>query len=112
MHVYRVADGKRVEPPGHFGHLEVSDVVNRATGGNFMAQLSYCPPGGGGEMHHHDEDAQLFLVIEGELGFDTKQGRFTLGPLEAVFFEPMEQHATFNESSVPSVSVVVTVRSP
>jgi quercetin dioxygenase-like cupin family protein len=110
MHVYRATESTRVEPAGHFGGLEVSDVVDRATGGNFVVQLSYCPPGGGGEMHEHAEDSQLFLVMEGELAFDTGSERFTLGPHEGVLFEPGEPHATLNESGAPSLSVVVTVR--
>lgn len=109
MHTFRASEATSVEPAGHFGGLSISDVVSRAKGGNFAVQLSYCPPGGGGEKHSHDADAQLFLVIEGELTFDTGNERFTLHEREGVLFEVNEPHATLNESDKPSVSVVVTV---
>lgn len=112
MHIHRSKQAERFEPPGHFGHLEVADVVARATGGNFGAQLSFCPPGGGGETHSHSDDAQLFLVVQGELTFDTGAERFTLRQQEGVLFEPGEPHATLNETSTPSLSVVVTVARP
>lgn len=109
MHVYRASEATSVEPAGHFGGLNISDVVSRSKGGNYAVQLSYCPPGGGGEKHAHDADAQLFLVIEGELTFDTGQQRFTLHEREGVLFEVGEPHATLNESDKLSVTVVVTV---
>lgn len=109
MQVYRASEATSIEPAGHFGGLKVSDVVSRAKGGNFSVQLSYCPAGGGGEMHAHDTEAQLFLVVEGELTFDTGETRFTLHKGEGVLFEPNEPHATLNESGRPSLSVVVTV---
>lgn len=109
MHVYRAGEATSVEPAGHFGGLNVSDIVTRDKGGNFAVQLSTCPPGGGGEKHSHDADKQLFLVIEGELTFDTGQDRFTLHEREGVLFEVGEPHATLNESQATSVSVVVTV---
>lgn len=109
MHLFRANEADRVEPLGHFGHLAVADVVPKAVGDDFVVQLSYCPPGGGGDKHHHDKEAQLFLVISGELTFDTGEKRFTLHEQEAVLFEPFEAHATLNESDRDSVSVVVTV---
>lgn len=109
MHVFRASEAARTEPPGHFGHLEVADVVTEANGARFRTQLSYCPPGGGGEMHHHDEHDQLFVVIEGELTFDTGTERFTLHEQEAVLFHAGDPHYTLNESDKPSVSVVITV---
>ena len=112
MHKFDPTTATRVEPAGHFGHLEVADVVPKAVGGIFSTQLSYCPPGGGGEKHHHETEAQVFLVIRGELTFDTGEERFTLRENEAVMFEPMEPHATLNESDSESVSVVITVSRP
>lgn len=110
MRIFDPKTAARIEPAGHFGHLEVTDVVPKDVGGDFVVQLSYCPPGGGGEKHHHDDDAQLFLVAKGELTFDTGTERFTLREQEAVLFEPGEPHATLNESDTESVSVVMTVR--
>jgi quercetin dioxygenase-like cupin family protein len=112
MHVFDPAEAPRAEPAGHFGHLVVSDVVPKNIGENFVVQLSSCPPGGGGDKHHHDVEAQLFLVIQGELTFDTGADRFTLGEHEAVLFDPGEPHATLNESSRDSLAVVVTVTRP
>lgn len=109
MHIYKSADAPRVEPSGHFGHLAVSDVVPKSVGESFVVQLSYCPPGGGGEKHHHDVEAQLFLVVKGELTFDTGAERFTLHEEEGVLFQPGEPHATLNEGDSDSLTVVVTV---
>lgn len=110
MHVYKAAGAPSVEPAGHYGGLAVSDAVGRDITGNFSVQLSYCPPGGGGESHHHTEDSQLFMVIQGELTFDTGSEVFTLGPKDSVMFAPGEDHATHNNSDEDSVSVVVTVK--
>jgi quercetin dioxygenase-like cupin family protein len=54
----------------------------------------------------------LFLVIKGVLTFDTGPDRFTLHEGEAVLFQPLEPHATVNDGSGDSVSVVITVTSP
>jgi quercetin dioxygenase-like cupin family protein len=108
VRIYSPDNAARFEPPGHFGGLEVSDVVARRVGESFSVQLSYCPPGGGGRVHAHETDAQLFLLVEGSLTFETNGRRFTLGPGEGVLFEPGEPHATINESEASSVSVVVT----
>ena len=110
MRLFRGAEATKVEPDGHFGGLSVSDVVPRDVGESFAVQLSYCPPGGGGEMHSHADDSQLFLVMQGELTFDTGDDQFTLRSQEGVLFEPREKHATLNESDADSVSIVVTVR--
>lgn len=111
MHRYSSHEAPRFEPPGHFGHLEVSNVVPKDIGGNFATQLSFAPPGGGGQMHNHPDQSQLFLVIDGELSFDTGKERFTLSQGQAVLFEPGEDHFTLNESDRPSTSVVITVDS-
>lgn len=110
MHVFRAEHAARVEPAGHYGGLAVSDAVPIDVGANFTAQLSYCPPGGGGHSHHHTEESQLFLVVKGELTFDTGSEKFTLNERESVLFAPFEQHATHNQGESESVSVVVTVR--
>lgn len=112
MHIFKAEQASRVEPAGHYGGLAVSDAVPLDVGGNFVAQLSYCPPGGGGESHHHTEESQLFLVMKGELSFDTGSEQFTLHEGEAVLFQPFEQHATHNHSDSESVSVVITVKQP
>jgi quercetin dioxygenase-like cupin family protein len=109
MHVFTSADSTKWEPDGHFGHLEVADIVPREQGDNFVIQLSHCPPGGGGHKHHHDDQAQVFIVTRGQLTFDTDEGRFTLHAPDAVLFAPGEPHATINESDEESLTVVVTV---
>ena len=109
MRLFRATSAPMIEPTGHFGGLVVADVVPRDGAHGFSVQLSYCPPGGGGQKHFHADDEQLFLVIEGELTFDTAEGSFTLGPQEGVLFMPGEEHATLNESAADSISVVVTV---
>jgi quercetin dioxygenase-like cupin family protein len=60
-------------------------------------------------MHVHEGDAQLFYVMSGRLTFDTGDDRFTLSAGEAVLFEPGEQHATANDGTTSSSSLVVTV---
>lgn len=112
MQRWKTVDAAWRNPPGHSGGLQVADVVDRDTGDNFVIQQSFAPPGGGGEMHQHDDDMQLFYVMSGSLSFDTGTSRFTLEAGEAVLFEPGEPHATLNDSSADSVSLVVTVRRP
>lgn len=108
MHIYRSSEAERFEPAGHYGHLEVSNIVTKDIA-QFATQISYCPPGGGGEMHHHDDEDQLFFVIKGQLTFDTGDDRFTLKEGEGVLFHAGEPHFTVNDSKEDSVSVVVTV---
>jgi quercetin dioxygenase-like cupin family protein len=112
MDIWRRSSADYVEPPGHFGGLTLSDVVPRNVGGIFSIQESVAPPGAGGHSHHHEREAQLFMVIVGELTFDTGSDRFTLQEGEAVLFPPFEPHATVNEGAGDSVSVVVTVTVP
>lgn len=95
-------------PPGHFGGLEVLDIVGFKDR-KFSVQVSKAPPGAGGELHHHDSWAQVFYVVEGELTFDTGQDRFTLRQGESVLFEPGDPHATLNEGEGDSVSLVITI---
>ena len=95
-------------PPGHFGGLQVRDVVP-FKGRNFAVQVSKAPPGGGGEMHHHEHWAQVFFVQKGELTFDTGSERFTLHEGESVLFEPNDPHLTLNEGEEESVSLVITI---
>ena len=101
-------EGERFTPPAHFGGLKVADIVP-FKGHNFAMQISVAPPGAGGEKHYHDDWSQVFYVIEGELTFDTGEKRFTLKAGEAVLFEPGDPHATVNEGTEDSVSIVVTV---
>lgn len=108
MHIYKSSEAPRFEPEGHYGHLEVSNIVGEEQA-RFKTQLSYCPPGGGGDMHHHDDEDQLFVVIKGELTFDTGEKRFTLTEQQAVLFNAGDPHFTVNESDSDSVSLVVTV---
>ncbi|WP_028921423.1 cupin domain-containing protein [Pseudonocardia acaciae] len=112
MHRFQAEQAPRVEPAGHYGGLELSDVVPWPVGDNFSVSLSYCPPGGGGHRHHHDHEAQLFLVVRGQLSFDTGDEAFTLTERQGVLFAPGEPHATRNDGAEESVSVVVTVRRP
>ncbi|MEX0667568.1 MAG: cupin domain-containing protein [Acidimicrobiia bacterium] len=109
MNVWRRSTADFFEPPGHFGGLRLSDIVSKELGANFWIQESVAPPGAGGHSHHHEAEAQLFMVIKGELTFDTGSDRFTLRDGEAVLFQPFEPHATVNEGDEDSVSVVVTV---
>lgn len=109
MRIWKDSNGETFVPPGHFGGLEVANIVP-FEGRRFSVQVSHAPPGGGGEMHHHDDWAQLFYVVTGELTFDTGQERFTLKAGESVLFEPKDPHATLNEGDAESVSLVVTVQ--
>ena len=111
MHIYRASESERFEPAGHYGHLEVSNIVGSEQKVQFATQLSYCPPGGGGHMHHHDKEDQLFVVIKGSLTFDTGSDRFTLQEQEAVLFHAGDPHFTINETQEESVSLVTTVGS-
>jgi quercetin dioxygenase-like cupin family protein len=112
VNIWRRSNAEYFEPPGHFGGLHLADIVTRELGANFSIQESVAPPGAGGHSHHHEAEAQLFLVIKGVLTFDTGPDRFTLHEGEAVLFQPLEPHATVNDGSGDSVSVVITVTSP
>lgn len=109
MKVWRQSDAVSSEPGGHYGGVEASDIVDQETTGSFTASTMYCPPGSGGGLHQHDHDGQLFVMVEGSLTFDTGKDRFTLGPMEAVLFEPGDPHSTINETTEGSTAVVVTV---
>lgn len=101
--------GPGVTPPNHFGGLEVVDIVPFGSN-NFSVQVSRAPPGGGGARHHHDSWSQVFVVLDGELTFDTGNESFTLTAGQAVLFEPGDPHATVNNGAVESVSLVITVQ--
>jgi quercetin dioxygenase-like cupin family protein len=109
MQIWRGGKQETFVPDGHFGGLEVANVVP-FDGSNFSVQVSYAPPGGGGEMHHHDDWAQVFYIMKGELTFDTGDERFTLGEGESVLFRPKDPHLTINESDAESVSLVITIQ--
>ena len=109
MQIWRPGDANPIEPPGHYGHLTTANIVtNDDTRQAFSVQLSTAPPGAGGEMHSHQADSQLFYVLSGELSFDTGDQQFTLHAGEAVLFLPGEQHATHNNGSQESRSLVIT----
>ena len=110
MRIYKAGEASWIEPPGHFGHLAVSDVLRRDGKVAWSVQLSRCPPGGGGELHHHPDQVQLFFIISGALTFQTDNGNFTLRACEGVVFEPGERHATLNDSQEESLSILVTVQ--
>ena len=108
MQKWNKSKSEPLTPPGHFGGLEVLDIVP-FKGRNFSIQLSKAPPGAGGEMHHHDTWAQLFYVVKGELTFDTGEERFTLHDGESVLFDPHDPHYTLNEGAEESLSLVITI---
>ena len=108
MRIWRGGERETFVPEGHFGGLEVANIVP-FEGRNYSVQVSQAPPGGGGELHHHENWEQVFYIVSGELSFDTGETRFTLRAGESVTFEPREPHATLNEGSADSVSLVITV---
>lgn len=108
MQIWRGDRQDTFVPDGHFGGLQVANVVPFENH-NFSVQVSYAPPGGGGDMHHHESWAQVFYIVKGELTFDTGDERFTLEAGESVLFQPLEPHHTINESDDESVSLVITV---
>lgn len=109
MRIWRNDNPESFTPPDHFGGLKVTNFVPPGDGKGFWFQISHAPPGGGGRKHHHETWSQMFFVLQGELSFDTGTERFTLKQGQAVLFEPKEPHATLNEGSDVSVSLVVTI---
>jgi len=107
MRIWRNEKTETFTPPAHFGGLKVTNFVP-LDGHEFSIQISTAPPGGGGELHHHDRWSQLFFVLKGELTFDTGKDRFTLVAGQGVLFDPKDPHATLNEGTGESVSLVVT----
>lgn len=108
MQIWNGSASKPFTPPGHFGGLEVLDIVG-FKGRNFSVQVSKAPPGAGGDLHHHESWSQVFYVVKGELTFDTGTDQFTLRQGESVLFEPKDPHATLNEGKDESVSLVITI---
>lgn len=108
MEKWNTSKSEPFTPPGHFGGLEVLDIVP-FKGRNFSVQVSTAPPGAGGEMHHHDTWAQVFYILKGELTFDTGNEKFTLREGESVLFEPNDPHHTLNEGKEDSLSLVITI---
>jgi len=108
MEKWNTSKSEPFTPPGHFGGLQVRDIVPFKDR-KYSVQLSSAPPGAGGEMHHHDDWAQVFYIVKGELTFDTGKERFTLRAGESVLFEPKDPHYTLNESNEESLSLVITI---
>jgi quercetin dioxygenase-like cupin family protein len=110
--VWREPGRDASEPNGHYGGVEAADIVDKAVTGNFAVSTMLCPPKSGGVMHNHEDDAQLFLVSRGRLTFATGDEQFSLGPMEAVLFEPGDPHSTVNDTEDDCLVVVVTVSTP
>ncbi|MEX2288943.1 MAG: cupin domain-containing protein [Mycobacteriales bacterium] len=110
MKVWASADATWFHPPGHYGELQVSNVVDWATGRNVQVQCSQLPPGSGKELHTHEDAAQLYVVLAGEFRFDTGAEPLRLQPLQAVLFEPGDPHAICNDGTEPGTVLVTTIR--
>lgn len=98
-------------PPGHYGDLSVSNIVPWEAAGNFQVQRTRLSPGSGKALHSHDDASQLYVVLEGELRFDTGTEQFVRRAGQAVLFEVSDPHAIENETDEPGTVMVVTVRS-
>lgn len=108
MRIWRNESNEAFTPPAHFGGLTVANFIPLQENG-FSVQVSTAPPGAGGEMHHHDNWSQAFFVMRGQLSFDTGKKKFTLHAGQGVLFDPKDPHATLNEGTEESVSLVITV---
>lgn len=111
MHLWDSAQHDWFTPDGHYGDLSVSNVVPWETGQNFLVQRSHLAPGSGKPLHTHDDAAQLYVVLEGQLRFDTGTEQLVRRPGQAVLFEVGDPHAIHNDTEELGVVMVVTVRS-
>lgn len=110
MRIWKASSGERIYPPGHYGGLQISEIVSRNVGETFTVATSFAPPRSGAEVHRHDEDTQVFFIVSGAIEFQFRGDRFTLGPMEAVTFLPGEEHSTYNRTDEEGIALVFTVQ--
>lgn len=79
------------------------------TGGAFTVVTTTTQPGGGPPPHVHSKDDELFVVLEGRVGFWMEEGWRETGPGAVVFMPRGVAHAFKNLGDSPSKMVVVAL---
>jgi quercetin dioxygenase-like cupin family protein len=102
-------DGGR--PVTAFGSTTVFKLEGQQTNGGFCLGFATTPPGAGPPPHVHRRDDELFIVLDGELSFQTSRG-WIAAPQGSVVFAPRNAPHTFrNNGSTPSRHVVIALPS-
>jgi quercetin dioxygenase-like cupin family protein len=100
--------GRAVEA---FGSSAVFKLEGRNTGGALSLGIAQTPPGDGPPPHVHRRDDEVFVVLEGELSFQTAAG-WVAAPQGTVVYAPRGAPHTFrNAGASPSRHLVLTLPS-
>ena len=102
MHVVRLNDAPRYEAPGH-ADIRMFRLQGREAGpADIMWMgMSQLLPGGGIEPSASPEE-KFYLVLEGEVTFETPDGVVTLGVWDSCRIAPSETRALRNETKRPA----------
>ena len=104
-------------PPGAahtvtaFGSAIDFKLEGKDTGGALCLGIATTPPGVGPPLHVHQQDDELFIVIEGELSFQTPDGPVSATAGTVVFLPRGVPHTFRNTGSAPSRHWVLTAPS-
>jgi len=103
MHVVRLSDAPRYEAPGH-ADMRMFRLQGREAGpGDVMwLGMSQILPGGGITPSASPEE-KFYVVLHGEVTFETPDGTATLSPWDSCRIAPNEIRALRNETNKPAV---------
>jgi quercetin dioxygenase-like cupin family protein len=94
-----------------FGSTAVFKLEGRDTGGALCLGVAQTAPGDGPPPHVHRRDDEIFVVLEGELSFQTATG-WVAAPEGTVVYAPRGAPHTFrNVGSSPSRHLLLTLPS-
>jgi len=88
--IQRAGEGKRLNVLGDNQTIKIS---GKETGGQFTIIENYNDPGIGIPMHVHDNEDEVFLILEGEMEFETQGETTILKPGDMIFLPRRVPHA-------------------
>ena len=102
MHVVRLTDAPRYEAPGHHD-MRMFRLQGREAGPSevMWMGMSQLLPGGRIDPSASPEE-KFYLVLEGEVTFETPDGVVTLGVWDSCRIAPNESRALRNETKRPA----------
>jgi quercetin dioxygenase-like cupin family protein len=102
MHVVRLNDAPRYEAPGH-ADMRMFRLQGREAGpaDTMWMGMSQLLPGGGIAPSASPEE-KFYLVLDGEVTFETPDGVVTLGVWDSCRIAPNEMRALRNETKRPA----------
>jgi glyoxylate utilization-related uncharacterized protein len=109
MKKVKLSEVKPYEATGHFDVSVLRLSGKDETGAQkFWVGLSYFLPGGGANWAYEDSPTEkAYIVLDGELTVKSKQGEFTLGPMDLLFIPPHEGREIINKTNKPVTMLVV-----